>query len=144
MSGRTLAGRAGSGVDLAECVSVAGLFLRPQGPSPRLLPHSNKGNADGAVGIFGKCRARVGYGPAPGPTKKGLVQHFHVRRGMEQIPQLLIGIVPERWRLEIALDHLTCNRNNGSNTIVGLYLYSIFTNPMFLSTNSLSIAYTFS
>ena len=28
------------------------------------------GNADGAVGIFGKCRARVGYGPAPGPTIK--------------------------------------------------------------------------
>ena len=28
--------------------------------------------------------------------------------------QLLIGIVLERWRLEIALDHLTCYRNNGS------------------------------
>ena len=31
-----------------------------------------------------------------------------------------------------------------ANTIVGLYLYSVFTNPMFLSTNSLSIVYTFS
>ena len=31
-----------------------------------------------------------------------------------------------------------------ANTIVGLYLYSAFTNPMFLSTNSLSIVYTFS
>ena len=30
----------------------------------------NKGNVDGTVGIFGKCRVRVGYGPAPGPTKK--------------------------------------------------------------------------
>ena len=30
----------------------------------------NKGNADGADGIFGKLRARVGYGPAPGPTQK--------------------------------------------------------------------------
>ena len=29
-----------------------------------------KGNADGAEGIFGNCRMRVGYGPAPGPTKK--------------------------------------------------------------------------
>ena len=28
--------------------------------------------------------------------------------------QLLIGIVLERWRLEIALDHLTCYCNNGS------------------------------
>ena len=25
-----------------------------------------------------------------------------------------LGIVLERWRLEIALDHLTCYRNNGS------------------------------
>ena len=31
-----------------------------------------------------------------------------------------------------------------ANTIVGLYLYSVFTNPKFLSTNSLSIVYTFS
>ena len=30
-----------------------------------------------------------------------------------------------------------------ANTIVGLYPYSVFTNPMFLSTNSLSIVYTF-
>ena len=28
-------------------------------------------------------------------------------------------------------------------TIVGLYLYSVFTNPMFLSTNNLSIVYIF-
>ena len=28
--------------------------------------------------------------------------------------QLLIRIVLERWRLEIALDHITCYRNNGS------------------------------
>ena len=27
--------------------------------------------------------------------------------------QLLIGIVLEHWRLEIALDHLTCYSNNG-------------------------------
>ena len=53
------------------------------GLPPRLLPPSgglglspgawgtpNKGNADGAGGIFGTCRMRVGYGPAPGPTIK--------------------------------------------------------------------------
>ena len=34
LSGRTSAGRAGSGADLAECVSVAGFFLRPQGAFP--------------------------------------------------------------------------------------------------------------
>ena len=28
--------------------------------------------------------------------------------------QLLIAIELERWRLEIALDHLTCYRNKGS------------------------------
>ena len=31
-----------------------------------------------------------------------------------------------------------------ANTIVGLNLYSVFTNSMFLSTNNLSIIYTFS
>ena len=31
-----------------------------------------------------------------------------------------------------------------ANTIVGLYPYFVFTNPMFLSTNSLSIVYIFS
>ena len=83
LSGRISVGRAGCGVDLAGCVSVAGFLLWPQGASPRLLPPSgrlgwspgawgapNKGNADGAVGILGKCRAREGYGPAPGPTRK--------------------------------------------------------------------------
>ena len=34
-------------------------------PAPR-----GEGNADGAEGIFGKLWARVGYGPAPGPTQK--------------------------------------------------------------------------
>ena len=70
LSGRILVGRAGCGADVAGCVLVAGFF-------PRLLPPSGwgdrpapEGNADGAVGIFGKCRAGVGYGPAPGPTKK--------------------------------------------------------------------------
>ena len=54
-----------------------------RGHPPRLLPLSrglglfpcawgtpNKRNAEGVVGIFGKCRARVGSGPALGPTKK--------------------------------------------------------------------------
>ena len=36
----------------------------------RRLRRPKKGNADGAEGIFGNCRMRVGYGPAPGPTVK--------------------------------------------------------------------------
>ena len=36
----------------------------------RRLRYPNKGNADGALDIFGKYRARVGYGPAPRPTEK--------------------------------------------------------------------------
>ena len=35
----------------------------------------NKGNTDGAEGIFGKLRARVGYGPAPGSTQKKALRH---------------------------------------------------------------------
>ena len=51
----------------------------------------------------------------------------------------------------IAVATYTSSREGGeplriteANTIVGLYPYSVFTNPMFLSTNSLSIVYTFS
>ncbi len=43
--------------------------------SPGAWGAPNQGNADGAVGIFGKCRARVGYGPAPGPTIKKALFH---------------------------------------------------------------------
>ena len=103
MSGSTSTGRVICGTDLAECVSVPGDFLRPQGAFPQAftpfrgglgsLPGAwgapNKGTADGAEGIFGKLRARVGYGPAPGPTqKKGLVPYMPVRWGVHQIPQL--------------------------------------------------------
>ena len=35
MLGSTLAGRVVWGTELAECVSVPGDFLRPQGPSPQ-------------------------------------------------------------------------------------------------------------
>ena len=70
---------------------------------PRLLPPSGglgsspgawgapkKRNADGTVGIFVKCRTRVGYGTAPGPTiKKGLVPHLPVGWGSQQILQYL-------------------------------------------------------
>ncbi len=54
-----------------------------RGPSPQAFPsfgrvgfiarhlrRPQKGNTDGAEGIFGNCRMRVGYGPAPGPTIK--------------------------------------------------------------------------
>ena len=45
--------------------------------------------------------------------------------------------------LRIYLSFLSYRGLSLANTIVGLYLYSVFTNPMFLSTNSLSIVYTF-
>ena len=61
------------------------LILRSQGAFPPgfYLPREGwvyfptpeapqKGNADGTEGIFGTCRMRVGYGPAPGPTIKRL------------------------------------------------------------------------
>ena len=89
VSGSTSTGRVICGTDLTECVSVPGDFLRPQGAFPQAftpfrgglgsLPGTwgapNKGNADGAEGIFGKLRARVGYGPAPGPTIKKALCH---------------------------------------------------------------------
>ena len=85
LPGSASAGRVICGTDLAECVSVP-----------------NKGNADGEVGIFGKCRARVGYGPAPGPTiKKGLVPHLPVGWGGQQIPQ--INLVLHLSRCRVAL-----------------------------------------
>ena len=59
------------------------LILRSQGAFPLgfYLPRvgwvycptpgaPQKGNADGTEGMFGTCRMRVGYGPAPGPTIK--------------------------------------------------------------------------
>ena len=106
MLGHISAGRADSGVDLAGCVSVAGLFPSASGGlPPRILPPfegvwvdrpAPEGNADGTVGIFEKCRERVGNGPAPRPTKKkGLVPHFHVRWGVELLP--LHKNYEERW-----------------------------------------------
>ena len=84
MLGSSLAGRAvGAQIwpSVSRCLGVFSFGLR--GPSPqtftpfgkvgfiaRRLRPPNKGNADGAVGIFGKCRAHVGYGPAPRPTEK--------------------------------------------------------------------------
>ena len=48
-----------------------GFYLPREGwvycPTPEA---PQKGNADGTEGIFGTCRMRVGYGPAPGPTIK--------------------------------------------------------------------------
>ena len=65
------------------CLGTWGIPSSSGGLPPRLLLPSgrlgkspcaggapNKGNADGAVGIFRKCWARVGCGPALGPTEK--------------------------------------------------------------------------
>ena len=53
---------------------LSGLSLHAFIPLRGLLPGSwsapFKENADGARGIFRKCRARVGFGPAPGPPIK--------------------------------------------------------------------------
>ena len=54
-----------------------------RGPSPQAFTSFERvgliarrlRNADGAVGIFGKCRVRMGYGPAPGPTIKKALCH---------------------------------------------------------------------
>ena len=68
----------------------------------------NKGNADGAEGIFGKLRACVGYGPAPGPTQKGLVPYMPVRWGVHQIPQyhntiVLTGVLVVRSHIRLPI-----------------------------------------
>ena len=65
------------------------------GSSPGAWSAPNQGNADGAEGIFCKIRARVGYGPAPGPTqKKGLVPYMPVRWGVHQILQITLDLTP--------------------------------------------------
>ena len=66
----------GSGrVWLVDWWSPPALRGHPPGFQPlrwRVLSGSwgvpNKGNADGAIGIFRKCKARAGSGPAPGHT----------------------------------------------------------------------------
>ena len=67
--------RVGSGTDLAGC--VLSVFFssslrggEPSSPQALTLFRGVKliDNADGARGYFWKCRARVGYDPAPGPT----------------------------------------------------------------------------
>ena len=83
VSGSSSAGRVICGTDLAECVSVPGDFLRPQGafplgfyllrvgwvncPAPEAWGEYRRGRRH-----FRKSRARMGYGPALGPTKKAL------------------------------------------------------------------------
>ena len=47
----------------------------------------------GPKAFFWICRARVGSGPAPGPTKKGLVPHMPVGWGGHQIAQINIGVI---------------------------------------------------
>ena len=70
VSGSTSAGRVICGTDLAECVSVPGDFLRPQGAFPS--------------GFYPLSR-----GSHP---KKGLVPYMPVRWGVHQIPQINLGL----------------------------------------------------
>ena len=68
---------------LALGLRILNLSFGLRGPSPQaftsfgrvgfiaLAPEvPQKGNADGTEGIFGTCRMRVGYSPAPRPTIK--------------------------------------------------------------------------
>ena len=73
------------------------LLLRPQGAFPRLLLPSEGWVYRPApkAPLIMECqrgrrhflgmRARVGYGPVPGPTKKSLVPHLSVRWGVLKI-----------------------------------------------------------
>ena len=63
------------------------------GSSPGAWGAPNKGNIDGAVGIFGNA-GRV-WAPALrlDPLKKGLVPHLPVRWGEQLIPQINIGVI---------------------------------------------------
>ena len=88
----TSAGRVICGTDLAECVSVHGDFLRHQrafpqdltpfgGLSPGVWGAPDKGNADGAVGIFGNAGREWAPVLRLDPPKKGIVPHLPVRWG---------------------------------------------------------------
>ena len=92
-------------VCMGECVSVPGDFPTASGglpprlllPSERfgLLPGAwgapNKGNADGAVGIFGNSGRVWATALRPVPPKKGLVPYLPVRWGGQQIHRYVWG-----------------------------------------------------
>ena len=96
--GSASTGRIICGTDLAVCVSVPRDFLRPHGAFPPgfyslrggviawRLRRPNKGNTDGAVGIFGNAGRVWATALRQDPPKKGLVPHFPVRLGVQQIP----------------------------------------------------------
>ena len=71
MLGSALAGRVVQARIWPSVSRCLGISFGLRGPSPQAFTPfgevgaPNKGNADGAVGIFGKCQARVSYGPAP-------------------------------------------------------------------------------
>ena len=109
LPGNTSAGRVICGTDLAECVSVPGDFLRPQGPSP--LPFTpfeglgsspgargapNKGNADGAVSIFGHAGCVWATALRPDPPKKAL-SHTCPLGGVSNKYRWSISVLSERY-----------------------------------------------
>ena len=112
--GSTLAGRV-IGTRFVQSVSrCLGIFLRPQGAfPPRLLLPSgrfglspgawgapNKGNADGAVGIFGNSGRVWATALRPDPPKKGLVPYLPVRWGGQQI----LRSRSFWWQIDFGLD----------------------------------------
>ena len=80
VSGSTSTGRVICGTDLAECVSVPGDFLQPQGAfyslrgvgfiARRLRAPLIRGMPDGATGIFGNAGRMWAPAMRPGTTKK--------------------------------------------------------------------------
>ena len=85
LPGSTSAGRVICSTDLAECVSVPGDCVRPQGAfppgfypfgglgsSPGAWGAPNKRNTDGAVGILGNAGRMWALGQRPDSPKKGL------------------------------------------------------------------------
>ena len=66
------------------------------------------------------------------------ITHLYPHNELVHLPYIAVATNTSRLEGEVPL------RLTEANTIVGLYLYSVFTNPMFLSSNSLSIVYTFS
>ena len=99
LPGLTSAGRVNCGTDSTDCVSAAGDFIRPQGPSPRAFTSfwrlsllscawgaPNKGNSNDAAGIFGHA-GRVWAPALPDPPQKSLVPRLPVWWGELQILQ---------------------------------------------------------
>ena len=108
VSGSTSAGRVICGTDLAECVSVPGDFLRPQGAFPpgfyllregwvnRPAPEAplTRGMPLGQLAFLANSGRVWATALRPVTPKKVLVPYMPVRWGVHQIPQINLGLIP--------------------------------------------------